>query len=395
MSKKTIRDLDLAGKRVIVRVDFNVPLSKYGEVADDARIRFVLPTIEYLRRKNCKIILLTHLGRPKWQVEESLRLDPIARRLEKLLGAPIKKMDDCIGSEVELAVQKLKSGEIILLENVRFYSGEKNNDLEFASRLAKLGDFFINDAFGVIHRDHASVSGIAKLLPSATGLLLKQEIGALSKLSYDCEKPLVLVIGGAKIDTKIGILKEFIDKADVFLIGGGLANTFLAAQRVNVGDSLYEKDKLKLAREILSQAKTKQIILPSDVVVAGNLDDIEGKVYSIDDFSKQNNGLKIFDIGPETVANFCKIIANSNTVVWNGPMGLFERAPFAEGTRKIAECISHVAATTIIGGGDTLEAVKRFEISYTKFDHVSTGGGAMLEFLEGKELPGLKALSDK
>lgn len=394
MPKQTVKDVDVAGKRVLVRVDFNVPLSG-GKVADDTRIRQALPTIKYLLKEKARIILLSHLGRPKGEIREELRLDPVAQRLEKLLKVKIHKVNDCVGQAVNTAVSELKEGEILLLENTRFHIEETENNPAFAAELASYGDVFVQEAFGVIHRDHASVTGVAKLLPSVSGLLMKKEIDILGELFLKPKKPLVLVVGGAKIDTKIGVIRQFLSLADTILLGGGLANTFLAAEGYDIGESFHEPDKVEIAQEILMEAEAQgnRIILPTDAVCADadikpadNTPAIDLKIDSI------LLNLKIYDIGLETSKKFVEIIESAGTVIWNGPVGYFEKKPFSAGTRVIAEACASSKAVTLLGGGDTIKALSQFEIPVDKFTHVSTGGGAMLEFLEGKKLPGLEVL---
>ncbi len=394
MPKQTIQDIDVKGKRVLVRVDFNVSLDK-GKVVDDTRIREALPTIQYLIKKQAKVILLSHLGRPKGEVVEKYRLDPVAKSLEKLLKQKIQKVNDCIGPEVQQTVENLKAGEVLLLENTRFHSVETENEPAFAAELASFGDFFVQEAFGVVHRDHASVTGIARLLPTVAGFLLQKEIVELSKLFKNPKKPLVLVIGGAKIDTKIGVLKQFLPLADTILLGGGLANTFLAAKGFEIGESLYEEDKLEIAQDILMEATElgDKLILPSDLICSDAAEKPNDQTSTVDIHADAVScDLSIYDIGVETQRQYAEIIQSAGTVIWNGPVGYFEKAPFAAGTKTIAEACVITKALTFLGGGDTVTALKQLQISADKFTHVSTGGGAMLEFLEGKQLPGLKVL---
>lgn len=390
MNLKTIRDVDVVSKRIVVRVDFNVPISKEGKVSDDARIRQTLPTIEFLLKHNARVILLSHLGRPKGNVVEDLRLDPVAQKLSELLGKKVQKADDCVGISAEKIVHNLKEGEVALLENTRFYSEESKNNSAFAKKLASFGDIFVNDAFGTAHRKHASTVGIAQFLPAVAGLLLLREVRELTRVFTNVERPLILILGGAKIDTKIGVLEKFSKIADIILVGGGLANTFLAAKGYEVGSSLFESKKLKLAREILVNAENCKFLLPCDAVCATEISDtaktIEVAVDSV------LPGLKILDIGKASQLNFIKAIAKANTIIWNGPVGLFEFAPFAVGTQAIAEACASSSGTTLLGGGDTLKALRHFGISFKKFTYVSTGGGAMLEFLEGKKLPGIEVI---
>ncbi|MFH1375540.1 MAG: phosphoglycerate kinase [Patescibacteria group bacterium] len=394
MKLKTVRDIEVKGRRVLVRVDFNVSL-KNGKVADNARIEQALPTIKYLLKSKAKVILLSHLGRPQGKVVEDLRLDPVARELEKLLKKKIKKANDCVGTEVGELASKLKDGEILLLENTRFHPEEQSNDSAFAKKLASLGDVFVQEAFGAVHRAHASVSGIGKILPTVAGLLLEKEVNALTKVFDNPQKPLVLVLGGAKIDTKIGVLRKFCELADAILLGGGLGNTFLSAEGFEVGESLYEENKLEIAQEIVMEALAGscKIALPNDVICIDGSEEPSERSKTLPfradaiPFS-----MKVFDIGERTRRQFSEIIRKAGTVIWNGPVGLFEVGPFASGTKAIAEACAETSATTILGGGDTVAALEKFSIPNKKFTHVSTGGGAMLEFLEGKQLPGLGAI---
>lgn len=391
---KTIHDIDISGKRVLVRVDFNVPLVN-GKVSDETRIKQALPTIEYLLKNKAKVVLLSHLGRPKGQAVEGLKLDPIAVRLSELLKKKVAKADDCVGDSAKKIIKNLKEGEVVLLENTRFYSEEKENNLEFAKKLANFGDVFVQEAFGAIHRAHASTVGIAKFLPTVAGLLVEKEVMELEKVFQNPSKPLVFIVGGAKIDTKLGILKKFSEIADTILVGGGLANTFLAAEGYSIGESLYEEDKLELAQDILMTASAAgcKFVLPNDVICADAEVELSEKTPVLDlraDAVPFN--LKILDIGKRTQRQYAEIIKKAGTVIWNGPLGLFEMTPFSSGTKAVANACAENSATTILGGGDTLEALKRFQISPEKFTHISTGGGAMLEFLEGKKLPGLEAI---
>lgn len=390
---RTLKQLkNLKGRRILLRVDFNVPIDKRG-VTDDTRIKDTLPTIKYLLRKKAKVIVMTHLGRPEGRVVDSLKLDAIAKHLQKLLGKKVRKENNCIGKSVEAAIGKMKEGEIILLENVRFHPEEESCEPKFTKALAALGDVFVNDAFAACHRKHASTVGIAKHLPAYAGMLVEREIKYLSPLVKNPAKPLTLIVGGAKVDTKIGLLKNYFGKADAILIGGALANTFLAAEGYDIGRSLFEPGKIEVAREILMLAEKRgqTIVLPEDVIVADTaseyaktldlpLEDIEGS-------------MKILDIGSKTRQKFINHINSAKTIIWNGPMGLYEFSPFASGTKAIAEALGKLkGAKTYLGGGDTIDALKRCGISSKKFTFVSTGGGAMLEFLEGKKLPGIEVL---
>lgn len=395
MNLKTLRAAEnLRDKRVLVRVDFNTPLAD-GEVSNDTRIRVSLPTIEFLLEAGAKVILLTHLGRPKGVVSDNLRLDPVAKKLSEILKTPVKKLNDCVGEEVEAEIAKMKDREVVLLENTRFHSDEKENNPDFVEQLARLGDVFVDDAFGVAHREHASNFGLAKALPSFAGFSLEKEIQNLSAILEHPKKPLVLVLGGAKIDTKIGVLRKFVELADTILLGGGIANTFLAAQGFEIGASLYEKEKLETAREILKSAKELdcELVLPSDLVCVKSDAELSGnpgtETLKIDQISPN---LKALDLGAESIQNFSGIIQKAGTVVWNGPVGLFENAAFAHGTRAVVEACVATSADTILGGGDTLAALAQFKVPIEKFTHVSTGGGAMLEFLENKKMPAIDIL---
>lgn len=390
MDKKTVKDIDVKGKRVLVRVDFNVPLAR-REVADDTRIRAALPTIRYLLNQGAAVILISHLGRPKGQVREDLRMDPVARRLSELLGQEVVKVDDSIGPEVEAAAARLNSGQVLLLENLRFHKEERENDPTFAAKLAALAELYVNDAFGAAHRAHASVSGVPAHLPAVAGFLMEKELNFLGVALERPEHPFVAILGGAKISDKIGVVENLLSKVDALLIGGGLANTFLKAQRYEVGESLVEEESLPLAREIVSKAG-KRLVLPEDVVVADAFEaQARAKTVSVDEVPA---GWRILDIGPKTVELFGERLASAKTVVWNGPMGVFEFPRFAQGTVAIAQKLAQIEAMTIIGGGDTAAAVRQAGLA-DKMSHISTGGGASLEFLEGTTLPGVAALEDK
>ena len=401
--KKTVRDVEVEGKRVLVRVDFNVPLAEgrgSGEpsrtVADDTRIRAALPTINYLLQHRAKVILMSHLGRPKGEVVDELRLDPVAERLSELLDRPVRKLDDCVGLEVEAVVAEMQPGDVILLENTRFHPEEKSNDPAFARELASLADVFVNDAFGAAHRAHASVVGVAEYLTSVAGFLLEKEIAFLGQALTAPEHPFVAILGGAKISSKIGVIDNLLTTVDGLLIGGGMANTFLKAQGHEVGQSLVEDDSLDVARETLARAG-ERLVLPVDVVVADRFDaEADSKVVPVDqDFGELSRAVPedwlILDIGPETVELFKRKLAGAKTVVWNGPLGVFEFPRFAAGTEAIARILAESGAMTIIGGGDSAAAVEQAGLA-DKMTHISTGGGATLEFLEGKELPGVAAL---
>ncbi|WHX30213.1 phosphoglycerate kinase [Brevibacillus agri] len=392
MNKKSIRDVELAGKRVFCRVDFNVPMQD-GKITDDTRIRAAVPTIRFLMEKGAKVILASHFGRPKGQVVEEMRLTPVASHLSSLLDKEVRKLDDSIGADVEAAVGRMENGDVILLENVRFHAGEEKNDPELAKSFAALADLFVNDAFGAAHRAHASTAGIAQYIPAVAGLLMEKEIrflgGALSKP----ERPFTAIVGGAKVKDKIAVIENLLTKVDHLIIGGGMANTFLKAQGYGIGASLCEDDKLDLARSLMEQAKERgvELLMPVDVVVADRFAaDAEKKVVSIDAIP---DGWMALDIGPKTVEQYRRVIVESKTVVWNGPMGVFEMDAFAEGTIGVAKAMEACAGTTIIGGGDSVAAVEKAGVA-EQMTHISTGGGASLEFMEGKELPGVAVLAD-
>ena len=391
MNKQTVRDVDVKGKRVLVRVDFNVPL-KDGAVTDDRRIRAALPTIQYLLDQGAAVVLMSHLGRPKGEPKPEFRMDPVADQLSELLGRPVTKLDDCVGVEVETAVAAMKPGDVILLENTRFKSGETKNDAALAEGLARLGDLFVNDAFGAAHRAHASTTGVAQHLPAVAGLLMEKELNYLGRALADPERPFLAVLGGAKISDKIGVIQNLLSIVDSLLIGGGMANTFFKAQGLDVGDSLVEDEALDTARELLELAGDR-LVLPVDCVVADRFDaEAEAQVVPVDQVPA---GWRILDIGPASIAHFSNRLAAAKTVVWNGPMGVFEFPRFAEGTFAVARALAGLEdATTIIGGGDSAAAVEGSGLA-GEMSHISTGGGASLEFLEGKELPGVAALMDK
>ncbi|MED4585749.1 phosphoglycerate kinase [Brevibacillus choshinensis] len=392
MNKKSIRDVELAGKSVFCRVDFNVPMQD-GIITDDTRIRAAVPTIRFLVEAGAKVILASHFGRPKGQVVEEMRLTPVAAHLTTLLGKDVKKLDNSIGAEVEEAVKKMEAGDVILLENVRFHAGEEKNDPELAKSFAALADLFVNDAFGTAHRAHASTAGIAEYIPAVAGLLMEKEIrfmgGALSRP----ERPFTAIVGGAKVKDKIAVIENLLTKVDHLIIGGGMANTFLKAQGFGIGASLCEEDKLDLARTLMAQAKERgvQLLMPVDVIVADRFAaDAEKQTVSIDAIP---DGWMALDIGPKTVDQYHQVIIDSKTVVWNGPMGVFEMDAFAGGTIGVAKAMSECSGTTIIGGGDSVAAVEKAGVA-EHMTHISTGGGASLEFMEGKELPGVAVLAD-
>ncbi len=388
-SKKTVRDVAVRGKRVLVRVDFNVPL-KDEQVADDTRIRGALPTIQYLLEQGAAVILMSHLGRPKGQPDPKFSLRPVVSSLSALLGRPVAFAESCIGPAAESAAEALKPGEILLLENTRFVPGETKNDPEVARQMAALADLYVNDAFGSAHRAHASTEGVAHCLPAVAGFLMEKEIRYLGQAIANPERPFVAILGGAKIGDKIGVIRNLLDKADHILIGGGMANTFFKAQGYEMADSLVEEDALETARELLAAAGNK-LRLPVDVVIADAFDNQANRQTVA--VKPLPQGWRILDIGPETVAAYGKVIAGAKTVVWNGPMGVFEMPNFARGTFGIAEAIAASEAVSIIGGGDSVAAIKQSGLA-DKVTHISTGGGASLEMLEGLTLPGLAALQD-
>lgn len=393
MKKKTVRDVDVRGKRVFVRVDFNVPQDKSGEITDDTRIRAALPTINYLRERGAVVILASHLGRPKGKPDPAFSLSRVGKRLSELLGADVVMMEDCIGDAVKKAVTSMKPGDVALLENVRFYAGEEKNDPSFAKALAEGMDLFVNDAFGTAHRAHASTAGIASHLPAVAGFLLEREVAALSGLLENPARPFVAVLGGAKVSDKIGVLENLVNLADVLILGGGMANTFLRAKGFAMGKSLVEEDKVELAAAIMAKgaARGASVLLPVDLVVADKIDaGAEGKVVPAD--SVPGEWMAV-DIGPESARAFAAAISGAGSVFWNGPMGVFEIEKFAAGTVEIARAIAGSGATSVVGGGDSVAALEKAGVS-DKVSHVSTGGGASLEFVEGRELPGVACLLD-
>ena len=392
--KKTIEDIDVAGKRVLVRVDFNVPLDDKGEITDETRIQAALPTIQYLIDKGAKVILMSHLGRPKGEVKPEFSLAPVAKRLAEILNTKVVFAKDCVGKEAKDAVDSIEDGQVVLLENLRFHKEETANDPAFAKELASLGDIFVNDAFGTAHRAHASTAGVAEYLPAVAGYLIGKELSFMGKALEDPARPFIAILGGAKVSDKIGVIENLLSKVDCLIIGGGMANTFVKAQGYEMGKSLVDDERLGLALELMEQANKKgiKIMLPSDFVVATELSPMaEAHVVPVDNIPAEMMAL---DIGPSTRIIFANEIKRAKTVIWNGPMGVAEIPAFAGGTRAIAEALAEASATTIIGGGDSAAAVKKLGFA-DKMSHISTGGGASLEFLEGKELPGVAALNDK
>ncbi len=395
MEIRTIKDIEnLAGKKVLLRVDFNVPTNKTtGEIDDNTRIVESLPTIKFLIEKGAKIIIMSHLGRPDGEVKEDVRLTKVGEDLSKLLNKPVKKLDEVLSNNVKMEISKMQNGDIILLENMRFRKEEEECEPNFTKELASFGEVFVNDAFGTAHRKHASTAGLANYLPSYAGFLMEKEITQLSKVLYETPpRPITMIFGGSKIDTKIGIIQHFLDKADYFLIGGGLANTFLFAKGVNIGNSLCEKDKIDIAKQIIEKLNSKEgaLNLPTDVVIAKEIsNEAQTEEVSIENLP---DGMKILDIGSKTAKHFSEIIRKSGTVIWNGPVGVYEFKPFMNGTKEVAEAIANTKCISIIGGGDTADAVKKLGIPHEKFTHISTGGGACIEFLSGEKLPGIEIL---
>jgi phosphoglycerate kinase len=392
--KKSVRDVDLKGKSVIMRVDFNVPLDKAGNVTDDMRIRAAVPTIQYVLGEAMKLILMSHLGRPKGQVKEEMRLTPVSRRLSELLGKDVIQCKDSIGEETRKIITGMQQGDVALLENLRFHKEEEANDPEFAKALASYADIYVNDAFGTAHRAHASTEGIAHYLPAVAGFLMEKEINFLGKLLFQPEKPYVAIIGGAKVSTKIAVLEKLIEKVDEILIGGAMCYTFLKAKGFQVGNSLVETEKVNLAFQLIKKADERgvKLILPLDHVVADKVEE-SAKTRTVDTNAMPANMIGV-DIGPKTIRAYKKEIRWGKTILWNGPMGVFEIDKFAKGTNQIARALAICKGTTVIGGGDSVAAVNKIGVA-DKMDHVSTGGGASLEFLEGKDLPGIAALQDK
>ena len=395
MVKKTIRDIGIAGNTILVRVDFNVPINKKtGSISDDSRIRASLPTIRYLADHKARIVLCSHLDRPDGKIIEELRIKPIAEHLSHLVNKPIHTIGDCVGNEVRNEVNKLRDGDILFLENLRFHLGEETNDANFARELAKLADIYVNDAFGTAHRVHASTVGVAKYLPAVAGLLMQAELEAMNKLLTDPARPFACIIGGAKISDKIGLMQHMLSKVDVMLVGGGMVATFLKAQGYDTGQSLVENDKLNITRNLLIKAKELGValILPIDLLISEKLEaDTLSRVVST---GKIPPRVYIVDIGPETLKLFSKKLADCRTIMWNGPLGIYEIPGFSMGTRGMAQLLADTNANTVVGGGSTVETIREMGL-VDMISHVSTGGGASLKFLEGKTLPGVAVLQDK
>ena len=388
--KKTVRDIDFNGKRVLVRVDFNVPI-KEGKVTDDTRIQAALPTLQYLLEHGAALVLCSHLGRPKGGPEPKYSLRPVAAHLSELLGKPVAFAEDCIGPVAEQAAQALQPGEVLLLENTRFHPEEEKNNPQMARQLAALADVYVNDAFGSAHRAHASTEGVARHLPAVAGFLMEKEIQYLGQAIANPQRPFIAILGGAKISDKIGVIRNLLEKADQVLIGGGMANTFFKAQGYPVGDSLVEDAALDIARQLVQEG-SKRLRLPVDVVIADRYDnEAERKVMAM---GPVPDGWRILDIGPQSVAAFAKALSGAGTVVWNGPMGVFEFPNYAGGTFGVAKAVAKSGATSIVGGGDSVAAINQSGLS-AKITHISTGGGASLEMLEGLTLPGVAALQDQ
>ncbi|MFH0947920.1 MAG: phosphoglycerate kinase [Elusimicrobiota bacterium] len=393
MSKLTIRDVDLKGKKVLVRVDYNVPLDKSQNITDDTRIKESIPTLKYLLEQNCKIILCSHLGRPKGKVSPEFSLKPVAKKLSEFLGQEIKFVPDCVGDEVKKLVADLNPKEILLLENLRFHSEEEKNDEKFAKQLSELAEFFVQDAFGTVHRAHASTSGVNKFLPSAAGFLLEKEIKYLGDALQNPARPFIAILGGAKVSDKIGVIENLAKKVDSILIGGAMAYTFLKSQGIPVGKSLVEEDKLDLAKDLMKKTGKIQFLLPIDHIIADKVD----KDANVEEARDIKDGWMGVDIGSMTQNIYSSVILNAKTIILNGPMGVFEIDKFAAGTNAVVKAIADATskgAISIIGGGDSVSAVKKAGVS-DNVSHISTGGGASLEFLEGIELPGIAVLNDK
>jgi phosphoglycerate kinase len=390
MNKKTVKDIDIKGKRVLMRVDFNVPMAD-GKVTDDKRIKASLPTIQYVLDQGASLILMSHLGRPKGGPDPEFSLKAASEVLASLLGKPVKMAPDCVGPEVEKMAKALKPGDVLMLENTRFHAGEEKNDLDLAKQMASLGDVYVNDAFGSAHRAHSSTEGVTHFLPAVSGFLMEQELEYLGRATTNPERPYIVILGGAKISDKIAVVENLLAKCDKLIIGGGMANTFLAAKGYAMQDSLVESGSVETAKSIMAKAGNK-LLLPVDAVIADKFD--AGANSKVVDVDKVPAGWRIMDIGPKSIEAFKAALNGAKLIVWNGPMGVFEMPKFAEGTFAIAKLLAASGATTVIGGGDSASAVKKAGVA-KQMTHVSTGGGASLEFLEGKELPGVAALMDK
>jgi phosphoglycerate kinase len=394
VNKKTVSDVPVRGRRVFVRVDFNVPLDEDRRITDDRRITESLRTIAFLRKQGARVILASHLGRPGGKVKDELRMDPVARRLGELLQVPVRKLDDCIGADVERAVAEMKDGDVVLLENLRFHPEEEANEPNFTRQLAALADLYVNDAFGTAHRAHASTVGIAAHLPAVAGFLMEKELTYLSRALEDPTRPFVAILGGKKVSDKIAVIRNLLTKADSLLIGGAMTYTFLRSQGQSVGASLLEADKLDLAGSLVREAADRKVAfhLPDDVVVADRFaEDAAMRTVTVNAIP---DGWMGMDIGPKTAEAFRRVILDAGTVMWNGPMGVFEFPRFAEGTRAVAQAMVDSTAVTIVGGGDSAAAVEQFGLA-DRMTHISTGGGASLEFMEGRELPGVAVLADR
>ena len=394
MNKKTIRDISLKGKRALVRVDFNVPMDEAGNISDDNRIVGALPTIRYLMDQGARVVLMSHMGRPKGTVNPKYSLAPVARRLGEMLGIQVHMAQDVVGEDADRVVAALKEGEVALLENLRYHAEEEKNNPDFAKKLASYGDVFVNDAFGTAHRAHASTEGVAHYLPAVSGFLIEKELKFMGKALENPERPFVAVLGGAKVSDKLGVINNLLDKVDTLIIGGGMAYTFVKAQGGQIGESLLEEDKLDYARDMLKKAAEKgvRLLLPVDVLAA---DSFSGDANTqVVDIAKIPDGWQGLDIGPKSREIFADAVKQAKTVVWNGPMGVFEFPAFAQGTQAVAQAMAEGSGTSIVGGGDSAAAVAQLGFA-DKISHISTGGGASLEFLEGIELPGVKALNDK
>lgn len=392
MNKKSIKDVNIDKRRLLIRVDFNVPVDKNLNITDDNRIKAALPTIEYALEHDSKIILMSHMGRPKGEIKEELRLNPVAKRLGELLKKDVVKLDDCIGPEVDRAVNNMSEGDVILLENLRFHKEETKNDPDFARKLSTLGEIFVNDAFGTCHRAHASTEGVTHYLESVAGFLVEKEIEYFERINRGPERPFVLILGGAKVADKIPLIENMLQKVDSIIIGGAMAYTFLKVKGANIGSSRYEEDVADIARSVMENAGNVEILLPIDHVVCDSLKD-PAKIITTQN-ENIDEGLMGVDIGPKSIELFTSRIKGAKTVVWNGPMGVFEDERFSIGTKELALALAASSAVSVVGGGDSAAAAKKFGVE-KQLSHVSTGGGASLEYLEGKVLPGINALMDK